>query len=111
MANEVHEQIEVIVGHLAVEDDLVLDVHVATGDLRPRAAFLDEHRRTTFERRAGRESVFLEHVIDVFPRDARFDGGVANISRLESIATHRVSIGVPPSSNRHWSRLDAGARL
>src|SRR5262245_25428019 len=97
--------------HLAVEDDLVFDVCAAAGEQRLRLAPIDENGRSTLQRRAGREAVFLQDVIDVFRRDAGFDGGVTNVAGLESFSTNSVARCIATTRNGRRPKLDARTGL
>src|SRR5262252_9245648 len=111
MADHVQEQIEVLLRHLAVEDDLVFDVCAAAGEQRLRLAAIDENWRSTLQRRAGCEPVFLENVIDVFRGDACFDRGIANVAGLESVSTDSVARCVSTTGNGRGAKLYACACL
>jgi hypothetical protein len=81
LAEDVGEQVVVALRHLPFDDDLVLDVNVASGQEALVTASIDQCRRAVLERRGGRQSAFLEHVVDVLRRDPGFYGSVADVAR------------------------------
>src|SRR5262249_42150018 len=107
MADDVQQQVEVLLRHLAVEHHLVFDVRAAAGEQRLRLAAVHDNGRTTLQRRARREPVFLENVIDVFRRNASFDGRITNVAGLESLSTTSVARCIATTRNGRRTKLDA----